>query len=89
MKEFNIFLWLLLFNYIFSTQPRLNTGKNQAIEFEIGSKVEYDMDRNYFKFDYLGPTNLTIYFSHLAYGVRIYLTDPKLNISSFYPGEYY
>ncbi len=48
MKEFNIFLWLLLFNYIFSTQPRLNTGKNQAIEFEIGSKVEYDMDRNYF-----------------------------------------
>ena len=89
MKEFNIFLWLLLFNYIFSTQPRLNTGKNQVIEFEIGSKVEYDMDRNYFKFDYFGPTNLTIYFSHLAYGVRIYLTDPKLNISSFYPGEYY
>ena len=75
-KELNLFLLLLLLSYISITQSKLNDGVNQAIKFEIGSTVEFGMDRNYFQFDYSGPTDETIYFSVLNLRPEIYITAP-------------
>ena len=75
-KELNLFLLLLLLSYISSTQPKFYAGENQAIKFEIGSTVEFGMDRNYFQFDYSGPTDETIYFSVLNHRPEIYITAP-------------
>ena len=75
-KELNLFFLFLLLNYISITQSKLNDGVNQAIKFEIGSTVEFGMDRNYFQFDYSGPTDEIIYFSVLNHRPEIYLTAP-------------
>ena len=78
MKKVKLFLLFLLLEYISNTSPRLNDGENKAIEFEIGSTVEYDINKNYFKFDYSGPVGKTVYFSFLII-VDFYLTDPNGN----------
>ena len=76
-KELNLFLLLLLLSYISSTQPKFYAGENQAIKFEIGSTVEYDMDRNYFQFDYSGPTGVIIQFTILNFSPTAYITPPN------------
>ena len=84
MKKVKLFLLLLLLGYISNTSPRLNDGENQVIEFEIGSTVEYDINKNYFKFDYSGPVGKTVYFSFLIISVDFYLTDPNGNKTRLY-----
>ena len=76
-KELNLFLLLLFLSYISSTQPKFYAGENQAIKFEIGSTVEYDMDRNYFQFDYSGPTGVIIQFTILNFSPKFNITFPN------------
>ena len=87
MKKSKFFMLLMLLNYFSSIKTKLNDGENQAIEFEIGSTVEYDVDKNYFKFDYFGPTGLTIYFG-IPVDANIHFTAPngikiKLDVNQY------
>jgi hypothetical protein len=50
--------------------------ENPAIEIQIGTKVQYDKNRNYFKFKYEGEIGAKILFE-LNDDIDIYLISPK------------
>ena len=75
-KISELFLVLLFLNNI---QALLNEDQKQTIEIQIGSKVEYDKNRNYFQFLYEGPTSANILFEIDDYDIDAFLTDPKGN----------
>ena len=79
-KISKLFLLLLAIENALSIQAGLNEEENPLpIEIELGSKVEYDKNRNYFKFDYQGINNTLLYFSTTDYKIVLSLTYPKGN----------
>ena len=68
-------LLLLLISSISNLEVGLDEKK--AIELKIGSKLEYDKEKNYFKFLYDTPgySYLFFYFPEVRPGM--YVTDPK------------
>ena len=72
-KISELFLFLLLFLNI---QTSTTEEKNPAIEIQIGTKVQYDKNRNYFKFKYEGEIGAKILFE-LNDDIDIYLISPK------------
>lgn len=88
VNKISLFLIFLLFSYISSDQRRLNREEKKPTKIKIGDFIEYDIDKNYFQFDYFGPTNnCSIYFIFKLYDVEIYLTNPKNN--TFYVNHNY
>ena len=79
-KISKLFLLLLAIENALSIQAGLNEEENPLpIEIEFGSKVEYDKNRNYFKFDYQGKNNTLIHFVTTDSKVVLSLTYPKGN----------
>ena len=76
-KISKIILVLLLLGNISSLQTWLNEDKEQPIEIQNGSKVEYDKERSYFMFNYEGPNDAKIFFRFDEYNEELYLTNPK------------
>ena len=72
-KISELFLLLLFLNNI---QALLKEDQRQAIEIQIGSKVEYDKNRNYFQFLYEGSTSAKILFEVDDNDIESYLTYP-------------
>ena len=72
-----LFLLLLLFENISNIQTGFNQDKENAIEIKLGSKVDYDKTKNFFKFNYTGSTEAKIFFSTEDYSEGLYLTYPS------------
>ena len=88
-KISKIFLLLLLLDGISSIQPEFNEDQNDAIPIEIGSSVEYDQTRNYFKFNYEGSTTAQIIFRIEDYDEDLYLTYPSRERINLRDSKYY
>ena len=69
-------LFIFLIDTISNIKIGLNDEKKDSIEFKIGSPVEYDQNKNYFKFDYFSANKTIIVFALNNYKVDIYLTNP-------------
>ena len=83
VDKISFFLIFLSFTYISSDQRRLGIEEKKPIKIKIGEFIEYDIDNNYFQFDYFGSTNnCSIYFIFEGFEVDIYLTNPN-NITSY------
>jgi len=83
VDKISFFLIFLSFTYISSDQRRLSIEEKKTIKIKIGEFIEYDIDNNYFQFDYFGSTNnCSIYFFFEGFEVDIYLTNPN-NITSY------
>ena len=79
-KISKLFLLLLAIENALSIQAGLNEEENPLpIEIEFGSKVEYDKNRNYFKFDYQGINNTLVHFVTTDSKVVLSMTYPKGN----------
>ena len=76
-KISKIFLLLLLLDGISSIQTGFNEEEKEAILIEIGSTVEYDKTRSYFKFQYEGSTSAKIFFDLGNYDEDLFLTYPN------------
>ena len=76
-KISKLFLLLLLLGGISSVQIQLNEEEEEAIEIEIGSAVEFDKNRNYFKFLYEAETTSKIIFRFEENDENLYLTYPS------------
>ena len=78
VQKFSFFFLFIFFNHITFSHQKLFFEDNEAIKIEIGSPVHYDISRNYFKFDYKGSNEETIYFCfRLNFDIRINFTDPN------------
>ena len=71
ISELFLILLLLLNIHTSSTEE-----DNPTIEIQIGTKVQYDKNRNYFKFKYEGEIGAMILFE-LNDDIDIYLISPK------------
>ena len=88
-----LFFLAFLLNCILSLQTGLNADEKVPIEIKIGTKVEYDQNKNYFTFSYSGSTDAVIIIDFIKSYGEIYLTNPnkernKLkNYNGFYPSN--
>ena len=76
MSKIFLLFFLLLFSHISSIETILAEEDKQAIEINIGSKVEYDQNRNNFQFEYKGSNESKIVFD-LDSNSDLYLTYPE------------
>ena len=83
MSKIFLLFFLLLFSHISSIETILAEEDKQAIEINIGSKVEYDQNRNNFQFEYKGSNESKIVFD-LDSNSDLYLTYPEGNIIKIY-----
>ena len=71
-----LLLLVLILNCITSLKTEINTDQKEAIEIQIGSMVDYDKTKNYFKFTYEGDNDSKILFIFEQKVGDLYLTDP-------------
>jgi len=78
-----LILPLLLNIHTLSTEE-----ENPAIEIEIGTKVQYDKNRNYFKFNYEGEIGAKILFT-VDDDINMYLINPNGKKTEINNYDYY
>ena len=61
-KISKLYLLLLLLSSISSVQTLLDENETEPIEMKVGSRVEFDENRNYFKFNFTGSNESKIIF---------------------------
>ena len=90
-KISKLYLLLLLLSSISGIQTLSDKNKTDAIEMTVGSRVEFDKNRNYFKFTFEGSDKAKIIFDFYEYDEDLFLTKPndvRINLKDEYSYPY-